>query len=157
MKIRADKSLVKHLRIRPDGVKYGYTHVNSVSPVVFPTVTFRLKLTPELEKIAEKVDKTADGTQEYVFYASINNYSKSKTDDYLMLIVYQEDGDKTLHLIELKEGAREALYERLDEQCRKKLDKSCDKLLKEAKKQGPHSLSQMQSLLSKSFSHLPSR
>ena len=133
MKIRADKSLVKHLRIRPDGVKYGYTHVNSVSPVVFPTVTFRLKLTPELEKLAEKVDKTADGTQEYEFYVSINNYSKSKTDDYLMLIVYQEDGDKTLHLIELKEGAREALYERLDEQCRKKLDKSCDKLLKEAK------------------------
>ena len=134
MKVRADKSLVKHLRIRPDGVKYGYTHVNSVSPVVFPTVTFRLKLTPELEKLAEKVDKTADGTQEYEFYVSINNYSKSKTDDYLMLIVYQEDGDKTLHLIELKEGAREALYERLDEQCRKKLDKSCDKLLQEAKK-----------------------
>ena len=134
MKVRADKSLVKHLRIRPDGVKYGYTHVNSVSPVVFPTVTFRLKLTPELEKLAEKVDKTADGTQEYEFYVSINNYSKSKTDDYLMLIVYQEDGDKTLHLIELKEGAREALYERLDEQCRKKLDKSCEKLLKEAKK-----------------------
>ena len=45
------------------------------------------------------------GTQEYVFYVSINNYSKSKTDDYLMLIVYQEDGDETLHLIELKEGA----------------------------------------------------
>ena len=134
MKVRADKSLVKHLRIRPDGVKYSYTHVNAVSPVVFPTVTFRLKLTPELEKLAEKVDKTADGTQEYEFYVSINNYSKSKTDDYLMLIVYQEDGDKTLHLIELKEGAREALYERLDEQCRKKLDKSCDKLLKEAKK-----------------------
>ena len=134
MKVRADKSLVKHLRIAPNGVKYGFTQVNTVSPVVFPTVTFRLKLTPELEKIAEKVDKTADGTQEYVFYASINNYSKSKTDDYLMLIVYQEDGDETLHLIELKEGAKEALYERLDEQCRKKLDKSCEKLLKEAKK-----------------------
>ncbi len=134
MKVRADKSLVKHLRIAPDGVKYGFTQVNAVSSATFPTVTFRLKLTPELEKIAEKVDKTADGTQEYVFYAGINNYLKSKTDDYLMLIVYQEDGDETLHLIELKEGAREALYKRLDEQSRKKLGKSCDKLLKEAAK-----------------------
>lgn len=134
MKLRADKSLVRHLKIAPDGVKYGFTQVNAVSSALFPTVTFRLKLTPELEKIAEKVDKTADGTQEYVFYVSINNYSKSKTDDYLMLIVYQEDGDETLHLIEFKEGAKEALYERLDEQCRKKLDKSCEKLLKEAKK-----------------------
>ena len=121
MKLRADKSLVRHLKIATNGVKYGFTQVNAVSSSLFPTVTFRLKLTPELEKIAEKVDKTADGTQEYVFYAS-------------MLIVYQEDGDETLHLIELKEGAKEALYERLDEQCRKKLDKSCEKLLKEAKK-----------------------
>ena len=139
MKIRADKSLVKHLKIESDSVKSGYTQVNAVSSALFPTVTFRLKLTPELEKIAEEVDKTADGTQEYVFYAGINNYSKSKTDNYLMLLVYQEDGDETLHLIELKESAKEVLYERLDEQCRKKLGKSCDKLLKEAKKriEGP--------------------
>ena len=106
MKLRADKSLVRHLKIATNGVKYGFTQVNAVSSALFPTVTFRLKLTPELEKIAEKVDKTADGTQEYVFYASINNYSKSKTDDYLMLIVYQEDGDETLHLIELRRVPR---------------------------------------------------
>ena len=134
MKVRADKSLVRNLKIAPDGVKYGFTQINAVSSVLLPTVTFRLKLTPELEKIAEKVDKTADGTQEYVFYVGINNYSQSKTDNYLMLVVYQEDGDEALHLIELKDGAKEVLYERLDDQCRKKLGKSCDKLLKEAKK-----------------------
>ena len=106
----------------------------SSSPVLSPTVTFRLKLTPELEKIAEKVDKTADGTQEYVFFVGINSYTKSKTDNCLTLVVYQEDGDESVYYIELKDGAKEALYERLDEQCRKKLGKSCEKLLKEAKK-----------------------
>ena len=78
MKIRADKSAVKHIKIAAKDVKYGSTQLLSSSPVLSPTVTFRLKLTPELEKIAEKVDKTADGTQEYVFFVGINSYTKSK-------------------------------------------------------------------------------
>ena len=134
MKIRADKSAVKHIKIAAKDVKYGSTQLLSSSPTLSPTVTFRLKLTPELEKIAEKVDKTADGTQEYVFFVGINSYTKSRTDNCLTLVVYQEDGDESVYYIELKDGAKEALYERLDEQCRKKLGKSCEKLLKEAKK-----------------------
>ena len=134
MKIRADKSAVKHIKIAAKDVKYGSTQLFSSSPVLSPTVTFRLKLTPELEKIAEKVDKTADGTQEYVFYVCINSYTKSKTDNCLTLVVYQEDGDESVYYIELKDGAKDALYERLDEQCRKKLGKTCDLLLKEAEK-----------------------
>lgn len=114
-------------------MKYGSTQIVSSSSALFPTVTFRLKLTPELERIAEKVDKSADGSQEYVFYVSINNYTKSKTDNCLRLVVYQDDGDEDLYLIELKDSAKGALYERLDDQCRKKLGKSCEKLLKEAK------------------------
>ena len=134
MKIRADKSDVKHIKIAAKDVKYGSTQLFSGSHALSPTVTFRLKLTPELETIAEKVDKSADGTQEYVFFVGINNYTKSKTDNCLTLVVYQEDGDESVYYIELKDSAKEALYERLDEQCRKKLGKSCEKLLKEAKK-----------------------
>ena len=130
---RIDKSTVKHIKIAASDVKYGSTQIVSSSSVLFPTVTFRLKLTPELERIAEKVDKSADGSQEYVFYVSINNYTKSKTDNCLRLVVYQDDGDEDLYLIELKDSAKGALYERLDDQCRKKLGKSCEKLLKEAK------------------------
>ena len=141
MKIRADKSTVKHIRISAKDVKYGSAQLFSSSPTLSPTVIFRLKLTPELETIAEKVDKSADGTQEYVFFVGINSYTKSKTDNCLTLVVYQEDGDESVYYIELKDGAKDALYERLDEQCRKKLGKSCKVLLKEAKKklagQGP--------------------
>ncbi len=132
MKIRADKSAVKHIKIAAGDVKYGYAQLFSSARALTPTVTFRLKLTPELEKIAEKVDKTADGTQEYVFFVGINNCTKSKTDNCLTLVVYQEDGDESVYFIELKDSAKEALYDRLDEQCRKKLGKSCEKLLKEA-------------------------
>ena len=128
MKIRADKSAIKHIKISARDVKYGYTQLFSSSTAFSPTVTFRLKLTPELEKIAEKVDKTADGTQEYVFFVGINNYTKTKTDNCLTLVVYQEDGDESVYYIELKDGAKDALYERLDEQCRKKLGKSCEVL-----------------------------
>ena len=113
MKIRADKSAVKHIKIAAKDVKYGSTQLSSSSPALSPTVTFRLKLTPELEKIAEKVDKTADGTQEYEFFVGINSYPKSKTDNCLTLVVYQEDGDESVYYIELKDGAKEALYERV--------------------------------------------
>ena len=78
MKIRADKSAVKHIKIAAKDVKYGSTQLFSSSPALSPTVTFRLKLTPELKKIAEKVDKTADGTQEYVFFAGINSYMSER-------------------------------------------------------------------------------
>lgn len=137
MKIYADKSAVRHIKISAKNVNYGSTQLFSSSPALSPTVTFRLKLTPELEKIAEKIDKTADGTQEYVFFVGINSYTKSKTDNCLTLVVYQEDGDESVYYIDLKDSAKEALYERLDEQCRKKLGKSCEKLLKEAKKRLP--------------------
>ena len=110
MKIHADKSAVKHIKIAAKDVKYGSTQLLSSSPTLSPTVTFRLKLT------------------------RINSYTKSRTDNCLTLVVYQEDGDESVYYIELKAGAKEALYERLDEQCRKKLGKSCEKLLKEAKK-----------------------
>ena len=46
MKIRADKSAVKHIKIAAKDVKYGSTQLLSSSPVLSPTVTFRLKLTP---------------------------------------------------------------------------------------------------------------
>mgnify|MGYP006967259892 CR=1 FL=1 len=57
MKIRADKSAVKHIKIAAKDVKYGSTQLFSSSPALSPTVTFRLKLTPELEKIAEYAGK----------------------------------------------------------------------------------------------------
>ena len=132
LKIRADKSTVERAKIVPGDIKYGVTQFIASSPVLFPTVTFRLKLTPELEKLAEKVDTSADGTQEYTFYARITSYTKLKTDKHLMLVVYYEDGDESTHMIELKEEARKALYERLDEQSRKKAGKSCCELLEEA-------------------------
>ena len=114
MKIYADKSAVKHIKISAKNVNYGSTQLFSSSPALSPTVTFRLKLTPELD-----------------------SYTKSKTDNCLTLVVYQEDGDESVYYIDLKDSAKEALYERLDEQCRKKLGKSCEKLLKEAKKRLP--------------------
>ena len=96
-----------------------------------------MKIRADKSAVAEKIDKTADGTQEYVFFVGINSYTKSKTDNCLTLVVYQEDGDESVYYIDLKDSAKEALYERLDEQCRKKLGKSCEKLLKEAKKRLP--------------------
>ena len=132
MKIRADKSVVSRVKIAASGVRYGSVQILTSSPALYPAVTFRLKLTPELERLAEKIDKSADGTQEYVFYAGINSYTKSGTDNHLTLVVYYEDGDEDLYMIELKEEAKKTLYDRLDDQCRKKLGKSCDKLLKEA-------------------------
>ncbi len=133
MKIRADKSTVSRVKIAAGSIRYGSAQIMSSSPSIYPVVTFRLKLTPELERLAEKIDKSADGTQEYVFYACINSYTKSGTDNHLTLVVYYEDGDDDLYMIELKEDAKKVLYDRLDEQCRKKLGKSCRELLTEAK------------------------
>ena len=134
LKTRVEKSMVRNVKIAANSVKYGYFQAVNSIPRIYPSVSFKLKLTSELERLAEKVDKTADGTQEYVFYAGINGFTESKTDNHLRLIVYNDDGDEDMYMVELKEDAKKALYGRLDEQCQKKLGKSCETLLKEAER-----------------------
>ncbi len=121
-------------------------------PCRFPTVGFQLMATNGLSKIADRIrkdqgmkpmhpldeytDDTCDNDGWYLFYVGLNGYSDNHMDSCIEFVVVNSDSEdnEQLYTIDLTADEQDALYARLDEQCRKYLDKGCEELLAEARK-----------------------
>jgi hypothetical protein len=123
-------------------VVYGSDQIFETYPCRFPTVCFELMGTYMLTKAADVIrefegveKRSPDGY--YNFYFGINDYSKSKADVCISFVVVDEavSDNESEYLIALSQYEQELMYDRLDEQCRKYLGKSCEMLLAEARKQ----------------------
>ena len=116
-------------------------------PVRFPTVEFELSATTELCKIVDAIRKAkgflpmledgGDGMGFYNLYLGLNGYTDSHLDTSIMAVVVNSaSGDKEdYYLIDLSEDEQREIYEILDEQCRLNYEKSCEDLLKEARRE----------------------
>lgn len=125
--------------------------INNSFPCRFATVQFELYATVLLTGIADRIrknqgfrpmraideytDEMCDQEGWYSFYISLNDYSPTKVDSCLEFVVVNSDSadNETMYTIELTEEEQHFFYDRLDEQCRKYLEKSCHGLLVEAK------------------------
>ena len=104
-------------------ILYGRDQAYISYPIVFPTVTFRLEETHSLTQIAARL-----GFESCEFYLGLNGYTDSHVDSALVL---QSDAEK--YVIDLTLEEQDAVYNCLEEQCIKYLDKDCEELLAEAR------------------------
>jgi hypothetical protein len=118
----------------------------------FATVGFQLMATSGLAQIADRIrkdqgfkpmhpmdeytDETCDQNGWYDFFIGLNDWSNSKVDSCIDVIVVNSDSpdNEECYTIDLDGKEQEYVYARLDEQCRKYLGKSCEELLAEARK-----------------------
>ena len=133
-------------------VLYGSDQCNVSFPCRFPTVTFQLMATNGLSQIADRIrkdlgfapmhpldeytDDTCDTDGWYDFYIGLNGYSDNHMDSCIEFIVVNSDSpdNEEMYSIDLTGDEQAAIYNRLDEQCRKYEGKSCEELLAEAQK-----------------------
>ena len=119
-------------------------------PCRFPTVGFELMATSGLVQIADRIRKdagfkpmhamdeftedTCDNDGWYDFYVGLNGFTDNHMDTCIEFYVVNADSEdnEELYTIDLTTEEQNAVYARLDEQCRKYLEKSCEDLLKEA-------------------------
>ena len=119
-------------------------------PCRFPTVGFELMATSGLVQIADRIrkdagfkpmhamdeftDDTCDNDGWYDFYVGLNGFTDNHMDTCIEFYVVNADSEdnEELYTIDLTTEEQNAVYARLDEQCRKYLEKSCEDLLKEA-------------------------
>lgn len=121
-------------------------------PHLFATVGFELMATSLLCEIADRIrkeqgfkplhpmdeytDETCDQNGFYNFYAGLNAWSDSRCDSCIEFVVCGSDSpdNEEMYTIDLNREEEYAMYNRLDEQCREYLGKSCADLLSEAEK-----------------------
>ena len=133
-------------------VMYGDDQMCLDYPYRFATVGFQLMATSGLAQIADRIrkdqgfkpmhpmdeftDDTCDQNGWYDFYIGLNDWSSSKVDSCIDVIVVNSDSldNEECYTIDLDGKEQEYVYARLDEQCRKYLGKSCEDLLVEARK-----------------------
>ena len=133
-------------------VLYGSDQCYVNYPCQFPTVGFQLMATSGLAQIADRIrkeqgfkpmhpmdeytDETCDQNGWYDFFIGLNDWSNSKVDSCIDVIVVNSDSpdNEECYTIDLDGKEQEYVYARLDEQCRKYLGKSCEELLAEARK-----------------------
>lgn len=134
-------------------VIYGSDQADETYPVRFPTVQFALTATDKLSEIADRIrkelgykpmhpmdgftDETCDNDGWYDFYIGLNGYTSTPLDGCIVCIVCNSDSsdDGNEYTIHLDDNEREYILARLDEQCRKYLEKSCADLLAEAERE----------------------
>ncbi len=133
-------------------VLYGDDQCYIDYPYRFPTVGFELMATSGLVEIADRIrkdkgyrpmhamdeytDDTCDNEGWYDFFIGLNGFSETKLDSSIEFVVVNadsEDNEET-YTIDLTEEEQIAIYNRLDEECRKHLGQSCEELLAEARK-----------------------
>ena len=120
-------------------------------PCRFATVGFQLMATNGLCQIVDRMrknagfvpfhpmdeytDETCDSNGFYDFYVGLNDFADNRMDTCIEVIVVNADSpdNEEMYTIDLNRTEQEAVYARLDEQCRKYLKKSCADLLKEAR------------------------
>jgi len=131
-----------------DGYCFGSDEVFNSYPCVFPTVTFTLFETGMLDRLADKVCIEAglqpmfDDRYEcdldgwYDFSIAVNGFSDTKVDAGICFErVNSTDEGYGIHTISLTEEEQKIIFEILNEQCLKQLNKSCDDLLNEARRE----------------------
>lgn len=134
-------------------VMYGSDQAFVTYPVRFATVEFQLMATNGLTQIADRIrkdmgmkpmhpmdeytDETCDNEGWYDFYMGLNLYSENHADTCLTFVVVNSDSpdNEAIYLIDLSPDEQAAMYNRLNEQCEKYLEKTCEDLLREAQKQ----------------------
>ena len=132
-------------------VMYGEDQTDVHFPASFPTVIFSLRDTDALVSLADKIrtsgggkplypmegypEESCDQNGWYNFYISINDTPSCPVDTYISAYVDSPDcaDDGYEYAISIPEADMSALYESLDNQCRKHLGKSCADLLAEAR------------------------
>ena len=133
-------------------VMYGHDQMFLDYPHRFATVGFQLMATSGLAQIADRIrkeqgfkpmhpmdeytDDTCDNKGWYDFYIGLNDWSNSKVDSCIDVIVANSDSpdNEECYTIDLDGTEQEYVYAQLDEQCRKYLGKSCEELLAETRK-----------------------
>ena len=133
-------------------VMYGDDQCYLNYPCRFPTVTFQLMATYGLSQIADRIrkdsgykpmhamdeytDDTCDNEGWYDFYIGLNGYAENHMDSGLDFIVVNADSEdnEAMYTIDLTPDEQDAIYARLDEQCRQYLGKGCEELLAESRK-----------------------
>lgn len=131
-------------------VQYGDDQCYLDYPCRFPTVGFELMATNGLVQIADRIrkdagfkpmhamdeftDDTCDNEGWYDFYVGLNGFTDNHMDTCIEFCVVNADSEdnEELYTIDLTTEEQNAVFVRLDEQCRKYLEKSCEDLLKEA-------------------------
>ena len=132
-------------------VIYGSDQMFISHPLRFATVGFQLMATNGLTQIADRIrkdsgivplhpmdeytDETCDSEAWYDFYISINDIDGGKADTGIEAVVVNSNSpdNEGSYTIDLDGNEQEAVYARLDEQCRQYLGKGCADLLKEAR------------------------
>ena len=134
-------------------IMYGEDQCYVDYPCRFATVGFQLMATKGLSEIADRIrkdagfkpmhpmdeytDDTRDNEGWYDFYIGINSFADNHMDSCIEFYVVNADSEdnEQLYTIDLSPDEQTALYSRLNEQCRKYLDKGCEELLEESKKE----------------------
>ena len=134
-------------------IMYGEDQCYVDYPCRFATVGFQLMATNGLSEIADRIrkdagfkpmhpmdeytDDTCDNEGWYDFYIGINSFADNHMDSCIEFYVVNADSEdnEQLYTIDLSPDEQTALYSRLNEQCRKYLDKGCEELLEESKKE----------------------
>ena len=134
-------------------VLYGSDQCFISYPCRFPTVEFQLMSTNGLSQIADRIrkdlgfrpmhpmdeytDDTCDNNGWYDFYIGLNGYAESHLDSCIEFVVVNSDSpdDEERYTIDLTAEEQTAVYRCLDAQCREHLQKGCEDLLAEARKQ----------------------
>ena len=134
-------------------IMYGDDQASIDYPARFPTVGFQLMATDGLSQIADRIgvdagfkpmramdeytDDTCDNEGWYDFYVGLNGFSPNHMDSCIEFVVVNSDsGDnEQTYTIDLSPDEQNALFDRLNEQCRDYLGQTCEDLLAEAKKQ----------------------
>ena len=132
---------------------YGWDQMDVDYPCRFATVMFQLMNTSLLSQIADRIrvtegyrpmspmdgysDSTCDQEGWYSFYYGINALGAGIGDSTIEFCVENSDSDdnEEMYTIDLSDAERDAMYLRMDEQCRKYLGEGCKELLTEANKQ----------------------
>lgn len=115
---------------------YDYNQECVCYPRVFACVEFELISTDGLTQIVDEERKNVvgRGCGYYTFYFRLNTGNEYKTDTCIVCVV-NDDGaedDADTYCIGLTEEEQKNAYQWIDTQCRQKLGKSCDDLLREA-------------------------
>ena len=140
-------------------IMYGDDQCYIDYPRRFPTVSFQLMATNGLVQIADRIrkdagfkpmhpmdentDDTCDNEGFYDFYIGLNGFADNHMDSCIEFVVVNADSEdnEELYTIDLTADEQKAIYDRLDEQCRRYEGKSCEELLAEADKRMREDLS----------------
>jgi hypothetical protein len=133
-------------------IMYGDDQCYIDYPCRYPTVGFQLMATNGLSQIADRIrkdlgfapmhpldeytDENCDNDGWYDFYIGLNGYSDNHMDSCNEFVVVNSDSpdNEEMYSIDLTGDEQAAIFNRLDEQCRKYEGKSCEELLTEARK-----------------------